>query len=123
MTGPTHDVYYGGSRDGQRWELDRQVGDVAYIADPGGDLYTRHPDLDTPQDRAWVHLPTLKPTAQGVYVEPQPGAKFLCLQDLRTLVNTADLMGHPDTAIIHGVTSWSGRMQRLGLKPAEGGKE
>lgn len=118
MTGPTHDVYYGGSRDGQRWLLDGNIGDMGRVADPTGGVYTRHPDFDTEQDRAWFHLPSDKPTAaNGVHVEPQPGAKWLCLQDLRTLLTIADRMGHDETATVYGRVTWTGKVQLLGLKP------
>ncbi|QPK40211.1 hypothetical protein SEA_JINKIES_80 [Arthrobacter phage Jinkies] len=117
----THDVYYGGPRDGQRWELDGNIAETGRIADPSGGIYTRQPDFDTPTDRAWFHLPSDKPTsANGVHVEPQPGAKYLCLQDLRTLLTIAERMGHPDTAPVYGQVSWRGRVQLLGLKPEQG---
>lgn len=118
----THDVYYGGSRDGQRWELDGNIAETGRIADPSGGIYQRHPDFDTVTDRAWFHLPSDQPTsANGVHVEPQPGAKSLCLQDLRTLLTIAERMGHTDTAPVYGQVSWRGRVQLLGLKP-EGGR-
>lgn len=115
------DVYYGGCRDGQRWELDGNISDAGRVADPAGGVYTRHPDFDTATDRAWFHLPSDAPTAStGVHVEPQPGAKHLCLQDLRTLLTVAERMGHKDTATVYGRVSWGGKVQLLGLKPERG---
>jgi hypothetical protein len=119
MTGPTHDVYYGGSRDGQRWELDRDV-QTAVVMDPAGDVYQRHPDMDGPQDRAWVHVPSVHPTAaNGVHIEPQPGRKHLTLADLRNLVATAERMGHQPDATVYGTVAWRGQLLRAGIKAAE----
>lgn len=112
------DVYYGGPRDGQRWDLDQQVS-ADRIADGNGAIYVRHPDFDTETDRAWFNLPSDKPTAaNGVHVEPQAGQKFICLQDLRTLLTTAVRMGHADTAIVHGRVTFGGKVILLGIKPA-----
>lgn len=117
----THDVYYGGSRGGQRWELDGNLA-ADRVVDAAGGVYVRHPDFDTKTERAWFSLPNDKPTAaSGVHVEPQPGAKYLCLQDLRTLLTIAERMGHADDATVYGQVTWRGRVQLLGLKP-EGGR-
>jgi hypothetical protein len=122
VTGPTHDVYYGGSRDGQRWELDGNIAETGRIADPSGGIYTRHTDFDTAHDRAWFHLPSDKPTAaNGVHIEPQAGRKHLTLADLRLLVATAERMGHQPDAVVYGTVAWKGQLLRAGIK-AEGGK-
>jgi len=115
----THDVFFGGSRDGQQWTLDQSVTSDEVMA-PSGDVYQRHPDMDSPQARAWVHVPSVKPTsAAGVHVKPQPGNKHLTLADLRLLLVTAERMGHKDTTIIHGRVAWRGQVLTLGIKPAE----
>jgi hypothetical protein len=112
------DVYYGGPRDGQRWDLDQQVA-ADRIVDGNGAIYVRHPDFDTETDRAWFNLPSDKPTsANGVHVEPQAGQKFITLADLRTLLTTAVRMGHADGAVVHGRVSFGGKVQLLGIKPA-----
>jgi hypothetical protein len=110
------DAYYGGPRDGQRWDLDQQV-TADRIADGNGAIYVRHPDFDTETDRAWFNLPSDKPTAaNGVHVEPQAGQRFITLADLRTLLTTAVRMGHADTAVVHGRISFGGKVQLLGIK-------
>jgi hypothetical protein len=121
-TSHTHfDVYYGGSRDGQRWELDGNLA-ADRIVDAAGGVYVRHPDFDTATERAWFSLPNDKPTAaSGVHVEPQAGRKYLTLADLRTLVVTAERMGHHPDATVHGRVAWRGQALTLGIK-AEGDK-
>jgi hypothetical protein len=119
----THDVFYGGSRDGQRFDLDGNLSDGSRISDAVGGIYARHPDFDTETDRAWFNLPNDQPTAaNGVHIEPQPGAKFLTLADLRNLVITAERMGHSADAVVHGRVAWRGQVQLLGIKAAGVGK-
>jgi hypothetical protein len=121
VTGPTHDVYYGGVRDGERWPLDRSV-TTQEIVTVAGDVYQRHPGMDDAGDRAWVHVPSIRPSAaNGVHVEPQPGLKYLTLQDLRTLLVTAERMGHAPDATVFGRVAWRGQVITLGIK-AEGAK-
>jgi hypothetical protein len=123
VTGPTHDVYYGGSRDGQRWELDAGLHEQSRISDALGGIYSRQPDFDTETDRAWFFLPSAAPTAaNGVHIEPQQGKKHLTLADLRNLVITAERMGHAADATVYGTVAWRGQLLRAGIK-AEGGKE
>ena len=120
MTGPTHDVYYGGGRDGQRWPIDANIAETGRVMDPSGGVYVRHPDFDTATDRAWFSLPSDKPTApSGVHVEPQAGQRFVTLQDLRTLVNAADRMGHAETAVVHARVAWRGQVLTIGIKPRD----
>jgi hypothetical protein len=122
VTGPTHDVYYGGSRDGQRWELDAGLHERSRISDAAGGIYSRQPDFDTEQDRAWFFLPSHQPTAaSGVHIEPQQGKKHLTLADLRNLVTTAERMGHKPDATVYGSVAWRGQLLRAGIK-AEGDK-
>jgi hypothetical protein len=121
VTGPSHDVYYGGSRDGQRWPIDTHVAELAgRIVDATGGVYSRHPDFDTATDRAWFSLPSDKPTAaSGVHIEPQQGRKHLTLADLRNLVVTAERMGHAPGATVYGTVAWRGQLLRVGIKAAE----
>jgi hypothetical protein len=101
-----------------RWELDRDV-QTSVVMDPAGDVYQRHPDMDGPQDRAWVHVPSVHPTAaSGVHVEPQQGRKHLTLADLRNLVTTAERMGHKPDATVYGTVAWRGQLLRAGIKAA-----
>lgn len=117
MTGPTHDVFFGGSRDGQQWTLDQSVTSDEVMA-PAGDVYQRHPGLDGETTRAWVHVPSIQPTAgAGVHVKPQHGNKYLTLADLRLLVQAAERMGHADTVTIYGSVAWRGQLLTLGIKP------
>jgi hypothetical protein len=112
------DAYYGGPRDGQRWDIDHQV-TTDRIADGNGAIYVMHPDFDTETDRAWFYLPSDKPDARnGVHVEPQPGQAFIVLADLRTLLNAAERMGHTPDAVVYGRAAFRGQMQTLGIKAA-----
>jgi hypothetical protein len=115
----THDVYYGGSRDGQRFDLDGNIADQGRVVTGQGDVYVRMPDLDTGTDRAWISLPSDRPTAaNGVHVEPQQGKKYLTLQDLRTLLVAAERMGHAPDAVLHARVAWRGQVLTLGIKAA-----
>lgn len=124
MSSPTHDFYYGGTRDGERWPLDSDVGAAEAIFTAGGDVYQRHPDMDTAGDRAWVHVPSVAPTAaSGVHVDPQPGNKHLTLADLRLLVATAERMGHKPDTPVWGRVAWRGQLLGLAVKPAQEGTQ
>lgn len=121
MTGPTHDVYYGGSRDGQRWPLDSTV-TTEEVMTGAGDVYQHHPGFDTDQERAWLAVPSIQPTAaSGVHVEPQQGKKYLTLADLRTLLTAAERMGHAPDAVLHARVAWRGQVLTLGIKATEQG--
>ena len=117
--GQVFDFYYGGARDGQRWPLDKTITTSEVMA-PNGDVYQHHPGFDTPTERAWLVVPSIKPTAaSGVHVEPQAGQRFVTLQDLRTLVNAADRMGHAETAVVHARVAWRGQVLTIGIKPEQ----
>lgn len=117
--GQVYDFYYGGTRDGQRWPLDKGV-KTAEIMTPAGEVYQHHPGFDSETERAWLVVPSIRPSAaNGVHVEPVPGNKHLTLQDLRTLVVTAERMGHGPDAVIYGRVAWRGQALTLGIKPAE----
>jgi hypothetical protein len=115
----THDVFFGGTRDGLRFGLDGNIAETGRIVTGQGDVYVRHPDMDGGSDRAWVSVPSDKPTsANGVHVEPQAGKRYLTLQDLRTLLVTAERMGHHPDATVFGRVAWRGQVLTLGIKAA-----
>lgn len=113
-----NDVFYGGSRDGQKRELDRNVTADRVVDGATGDLYARMPDFDTAEDRAWFHLPTSTLTAaNGISFAPAPGEKNINLGQLRALVVQATQMGHSDDAIVNARVSFKGKVTLIGIEP------
>lgn len=113
-----HDVFYGGSRDGQTRDLDQNVTVDRLVDGVSGDVYGRMPDFDTDAQRAWFFLPTSGLTAaNGVSFAPPPGEKYITLGQLRALVVQAARMGHADDAVVNARVSFKCKVTLIGIEP------
>lgn len=109
------DRFVGGPLDGQT--LDLPDSRDAFVDPDSGAGYIRWPEMDTGGERWWCLGGMGAHPRTVLSIRPAEGRKHLTLGELRTLVDTATAAGTPADAVVHATVSWTGKAQRLELKP------